>query len=62
MSRARSASPCNFTNGNFTSSYCLKDALVTSVSNSASAGAAPPVDNVSFSFARFTFKVCTTAF
>ena len=51
-----------FTNGIFTSSYCLKDAFVTSVSNSATAGAERPVDNVSFSFARFTFKVGTAAF
>jgi len=51
-----------FTNGIFTTSYCLKDALVTSVSNSASAGAERPFDSVSFSFASFTFKVGTTAF
>ena len=48
-----------FTNGVFTSSYCLKDALVTSVSNSASVGQDRPFDSVAFNFARFTFKVGT---
>jgi type VI protein secretion system component Hcp len=51
-----------FTKGVFTSSYCLSDAIVTSVSNGASARQDRPTDNVSFNFARFTFKVGTTAF
>jgi type VI secretion system secreted protein Hcp len=51
-----------FTNGVFTSSYCLQDALVTSVSNGASVGQDRPTDNVTFNFARFTFKVGSSAF
>ena len=51
-----------FTNGIFTSSYCLRDTIVSSVSNGASAGQERPSDNVTFNFARFTFKVGTTAF
>ena len=51
-----------FANGVFTSSYCLRDAIVTSVNNSASVREDRPTDSVSFGFARFTFKVGTTAF
>jgi type VI protein secretion system component Hcp len=51
-----------FTNGVFTSSYCLRDAMVSSVSNGASAGQDRPTDSVTFSFARFTFKVGTETF
>src|SRR3954451_18656359 len=50
-----------FTNGVFTSSYCLKDVIVSSVSNGASAGADRPEDTVTFDFARFTFKVGAAA-
>lgn len=52
----------HFRNGVFTSSYCLRDALVTSVSHSASAGEDRPTDNVTFNFARFTFEVGTETF
>jgi type VI secretion system secreted protein Hcp len=51
-----------FTSGVFTSSYCLSDAVVTSVTNAAGAGDERPTDTVSFDFARFTFKVGTAAF
>jgi len=51
-----------FTNGVFTNSYCLRDVLVTSLSTGASAGQDRPSDQLTFSFARFTFKVGTASF
>jgi type VI protein secretion system component Hcp len=51
-----------FTNGVFTSSYCLRDVVVSSVTNAANAGDDRPTDAVAFNFARFTFKVGATAF
>jgi type VI protein secretion system component Hcp len=51
-----------FTNGVFTSSYCLRDVVVSSITNAASAGDDRPTDTVAFNFAHFTFKVGTSAF
>jgi type VI protein secretion system component Hcp len=51
-----------FSQGVFTSSYCLQDVIVSSVSNGASIGQDRPTDSVSFNYARFTFKVGTALF
>jgi len=51
-----------FTSGVFTSSYCLSDVVVSSLTNAANAGEDRPTDAVAFNFARFTFKVGTTSF
>jgi type VI protein secretion system component Hcp len=51
-----------FTNGVFTTSYCLKDVVVSSVTNNAAAGDERPTDQLTFDFARFTFKVGAAAF
>jgi type VI protein secretion system component Hcp len=51
-----------FTSGVFTSSYCLKDVVVASITNAANEGDDRPTDNLKFDFARFTFKVGTGAF
>ncbi len=51
-----------FTNGVFTSSYCLRDVVVSSITNAASAGEDRPTDTVAFNFAHFTFTVGTSSF
>jgi hypothetical protein len=51
-----------FTNGIFASSYCLKDALVSSLTTGASAGEDRPSENVTINFARITYKVGTSSF
>jgi type VI protein secretion system component Hcp len=51
-----------FTQGAFTTSYCLQDVIVTSVQNGASTGQARPSDSVAFNFSRFTIRVGSAAF
>lgn len=48
-------------NGPFTASYCLRDVLVTSISQGGSAGEAL-TENVSLNFGEFTFKVGSSSF